>query len=69
MSHYQHLPLTERPLTLAEAANWTCPRGACGQDATTGTLTWRDHGPGQLISRHTLTCPAGHTWHHETDGG
>lgn len=58
-----------RVLSATEAGIWTCPITYCGQPAISGTLAWDDRGPNQLISIRTLTCPAGHTWRHETDGG
>lgn len=58
-----------RDLSAAECATWTCPRPDCELPAASGTHRWDDRGPHQMISRHTLTCPDGHTWHHDTDGG
>lgn len=54
-------------LTPSSAALYTCPN--CEQPATTGTLQIEDRGPHQTITVRTLTCPAGHTWTEQNDGG
>ncbi|MDH6125939.1 hypothetical protein [Kitasatospora sp. GP82] len=64
------MPFTDpAPLSDHALGGETCPHPDCGRTATSGTLQWDDRGPFQLISRHTYTCPAGHRWIHDTDGG
>ncbi|MFI0742406.1 hypothetical protein ACH4PU_30670 [Streptomyces sp. NPDC021100] len=58
-----------RPLKPYEIPDWECPAYECGLMASAGTHRWDDRGPYQLLSVHTLECPAGHRWSNSTDGG
>lgn len=54
-------------LTPSSARLFTCPN--CEQPASAGTLQIEDRGPHQTITVRTLTCPAGHCWTEQNDGG
>jgi len=57
-----------KAMSEVELREWHCPQSDCDRVAIAGDHRWDDRGPFQLLSVHTLLCPSGHLWTHETDG-